>query len=156
MLWSEVVASPYLKDLPFKIELNQWGNIEMSPATNWHASLQSRTVAYLIRTMKTGECLTESPVMTALGVRVPDVSWRSAEHKRINDYDSPFAVAPELCIEVRSESNTTAEFEAKTSAYFAAGAKEVWWVEMDSKVRVFTLAGEQTTSVLAGERPHLG
>jgi Uma2 family endonuclease len=156
MLWSEVVASPYLRDLPFKIELNQWGNIEMSPATNWHASLQSRTVAYLIRNMKNGECLTESPILTALGVRVPDVAWRSDAHARKNNYDSPFAVAPELCIEVRSESNTNAEFEAKTSAYFAAGATEVWWVEMDSKVRVFTAAGEQEASTLAGERPQLG
>ena len=30
MLWSEVITNPYLKNLPFKIELNRYGKIEMS------------------------------------------------------------------------------------------------------------------------------
>ena len=37
--WREVVESPYLRDLPFKLELNEDGKVEfaMSPATNWHS-----------------------------------------------------------------------------------------------------------------------
>ncbi len=31
MTWEEVCDDPRLQDLPYKIELNQWGNIEMSP-----------------------------------------------------------------------------------------------------------------------------
>lgn len=42
MQWQEVIDNPYLKNLPFKIELNRWGRIEMSPASNRHALLQSR------------------------------------------------------------------------------------------------------------------
>lgn len=36
MQWSEVITNPFLKNLPFKIELNKWGKIEMSPASNQH------------------------------------------------------------------------------------------------------------------------
>ena len=91
--------------------------------------------------------------MTALGVRVPDAAWRSDAHIRKHAYESPFSVAPELCIEVRSESNTNAEFEAKTVAYLAAGAHEVWWVELDARVRVFDATGEVANSALVGELP---
>ncbi len=40
--WREVVDSPYLRDLPFKLELNEDGKVEfaMSPATNRHSLLQ--------------------------------------------------------------------------------------------------------------------
>ena len=36
MTWEEVLADRSLQDLPYKIELNKWGNIEMSPAKNRH------------------------------------------------------------------------------------------------------------------------
>ena len=32
MTWEEVCADPSLQDLSYKIELNKWENIEMSPA----------------------------------------------------------------------------------------------------------------------------
>ena len=153
MQWAEVVANPSLRDLPFKIELNQWGLIEMSPASTWHSGLQGRVLAYLFKKNLGGEVAPEMAVATRIGVRVADASWRSAEHIRVNAYDSPLSVAPELCIEVRSESNTNAEFEAKTAAYLAAGALEVWWVELDARVRVFDATGEMASSVLVGELP---
>ncbi len=34
MEWREVVEHPSLKDLPFKIETNEWGNIMMAPASD--------------------------------------------------------------------------------------------------------------------------
>jgi hypothetical protein len=42
--WREVVNSPYLRDLPFKLELNENGKVEfaMSPATNRHSWWQFR------------------------------------------------------------------------------------------------------------------
>lgn len=33
MEWREVVEHPSLKDLPFKIETNEWGKIIMAPVT---------------------------------------------------------------------------------------------------------------------------
>ena len=37
-----------------------------------------------------------------------------------------FPRAPEICVEVKSPSNTEAEIQEKISLYFDAGAKEVW------------------------------
>jgi hypothetical protein len=34
MEWIEVLADPVLRDLPYKIELNEYGKIVMSPASN--------------------------------------------------------------------------------------------------------------------------
>ena len=36
MDWSSAINNPFLKDLPFKIELDKWGKILMSPASNNH------------------------------------------------------------------------------------------------------------------------
>ena len=51
MTWEEVCDHPLLQDLPFKIELNKWGNIEMSPARNRHAEYQGE-IEFLLRTLK--------------------------------------------------------------------------------------------------------
>ena len=40
MTWQEVIYSPYLQNLPFKIELSKWGEVEMSPASNLHGKRQ--------------------------------------------------------------------------------------------------------------------
>jgi hypothetical protein len=39
MQWSEVLEMPYLQNLPFKIELNRFGQILMSPASNLHSEV---------------------------------------------------------------------------------------------------------------------
>ena len=49
MLWNDVINSPYLRDLPFKIELNKWGKIEMSPASNVHGHQQGKIYSELKR-----------------------------------------------------------------------------------------------------------
>ena len=38
MTWQEVLDDPRLQNLPYKIELDQWGRIVMSPADNRLAS----------------------------------------------------------------------------------------------------------------------
>lgn len=40
MQWSDVLRNPFLQNLPFKIELNKWGKIEMTPASNQHGIAQ--------------------------------------------------------------------------------------------------------------------
>ncbi len=59
MQWQEVIDNPYLKNLPFKIELNRWGNIEMSPASNRHAFIQSQLAQLIRACIGKGETLTE-------------------------------------------------------------------------------------------------
>ncbi len=77
MLWSEVINNPYLKNLPFKIELNRYGKIEMSPASNKHGRLQSYFSMLLERKLKGGVSLAECSIQTEDGVKVADVAWFS-------------------------------------------------------------------------------
>ncbi len=127
--WTDLINDPSLHDLPYKIELNSDGKIEMSPASNRHGTLQARVARALGNAMPGGEVITECSVLTDIGVRVPDVAWASSEFLESQQDSTPFTRAPELCVEVNSPSNTAREIENKVRAYLAAGAREVWVVE---------------------------
>ena len=131
MQWSEVITDPSLRDLPYKIELNKWGIIEMSPASNWHALTQGKLVGLLRAFFQFGEVLVECSIQTSDGVRVPDVAWCSDEFLRIHGEVTPFPKAPELCIEVVSPSNSRHEMERKIGLFLEAGAQEVWLVSRE-------------------------
>ena len=155
MQWSDVLAEPTLRDLPFKIELNQLGTIEMSPASTWHGRRQGKLIAYLNRKLLVGSVFPEVAIQTVIGVRVPDVVWCSEVFDKVQGNKSPLPLAPELCVEVLSDSNTDAEMSAKRAAYFAAGAQEVWLVADDLRITVYTRDGIQPTSAIVGEAPTL-
>ena len=105
MLWSEVIASPYLQNLPFKIELNKWGNIEMSPASNKRGKLQG-DVCTELRKKKGGVVISQCSIQTTEGVKVADVAWISnALYKRLGD-ETPYSQCPEICVEIKSPSNS--------------------------------------------------
>jgi Uma2 family endonuclease len=135
MTWNDVLASPYLKDLPFKIELNKWGKIEMSPASNEHGSLQFNVGKELDR-RPGGTVVMECSVATTDGVRVADAAWISNERLAAMGPVTPYSRAPEICVEVKSPSNSWAEMEMKAALYLEAGAEEVWIVELDGQRRV--------------------
>lgn len=147
--WAEVVADRTLRDLPYKIELNAWGKIEMSPANNRRGLLQARLASELARQLPAGEVFTECSVLTGIGVRVPDVAWASSQFVDLHAEATPFPTAPEICVEIVSPSNSEDEIEAKTAAYLAAGAKEVWTVSEDAAVRYFDASGECKNSCFA-------
>jgi Uma2 family endonuclease len=68
--------------------------------------------------------------------RIPDVtfaSWDRFPDRRIPAEPIP-SLAPDLVIEMLSESNTRAEMERKRSEYFAAGVNLIW--EFDPRARV--------------------
>ncbi|MCS3669322.1 Uma2 family endonuclease [Salinibacter ruber] len=46
----------------------------------------------------------------------------------------PTTLAPEICVEVMSESNDWEEMEEKADLYRKAGAEEVWIVDGEEKV----------------------
>ncbi len=77
MQWQDVLADKSLRDLPYKIELNEYGNIEMSPSSFTHSYLQG-TLAFLLRAQLGGEVFTELVIETGKGVKVPDVAWGQA------------------------------------------------------------------------------
>ncbi len=154
MQWSEVVAHPDLQRLPFKIELNQFGSIEMSPASVAHARIQA-AVTLLLDKIKDGCVMTEPPVHTILGVRVPDAAWASNQFMTQQGDNSPLLNAPEICVEVLSEGNSQTEMGAKTSAYLSAGAKEVWLVQLSKRIDVYSAGGKQQKSAYFRRMPTL-
>ena len=149
MQWSEVISNPLLQDLPFKIELNQFGNIIMSPASNQHGRLQVQVSINLSNKLPQGEVIAECSIDTYEGVKVADVAWASNEFIRTFAYKTPYPKAPEICVEIVSPSNSKAEIANKINLYLAKGANEVWIVYENGKVDTFTHAGEINKSSIA-------
>jgi Uma2 family endonuclease len=137
MQWSEVLKSPYLQNLPFKIELNKFGQVLMSPASNRHGSIQVEIGALFLHKLPKGKTFSECSIQTRDGVRVADIAWASAEFLFRHGDVTPFPQAPELCVEIVSPSNTKAEIDYKVSLYFAQGAQEVWLVSLQKKVTIY-------------------
>ena len=68
MKWLEVCQNKALQDLPFKIELNEWGHITMTPASNKHGHIQVLIAFTLMQQKTAGRVLTECSVQTSQGV----------------------------------------------------------------------------------------
>ena len=154
MEWCEVVEHPSLKDLPFKIETNEWGKIVMTPAAVTHARYQARIIVWFTRLGGGDGVASECPIQTAKGVRVADVAWGSASFfKRHGSRVLLFVESPEIVVEVESASNSHEEMEEKKQLYFAAGAKEVWFCGEEGDIHFFNPQGELERSELFGEFP---
>ena len=147
--WNELCRDPSLEDLPYKIELNAWGKVEMSPPAVPHARLQSEVAQQLGAQLKDGLAYTECPIVTDIGVRLPDVAWASNAFRARHKGSSPLPQAPEICVEIISPSNFDAEIVEKTRAYLAAGAQEVWLVAQNGTVRYIDNTGEKPQSRFA-------
>jgi Uma2 family endonuclease len=147
--WDEICRDPSLQDLPYKIELNAWGKIEMSPASNRHGRLQAALAAEFTRQLPDGMTLTECSILTSIGIRVPDVVWASARFMTAYGEITPYTRAPDICVEILSPSNVEAEIEEKTRAYLKAGAEEVWLVSEDGAIRYVDGKGQRAKSSFA-------
>ncbi|MCI5193797.1 MAG: Uma2 family endonuclease [Candidatus Electrothrix sp. AU1_5] len=155
MEWAEVIGNPLLQNLPFKIELNRFGKILMTPASNRHGRIQGRMAANLINTLPHGEVITECSIQTSEGVKVADVAWASDEFIRTFAYETPYPKAPEICIEILSPSNSKAEITGKVDLYLAKGAQEVWVVYEDGRITIYSHIGEIQKSTLAPDAQKL-
>ena len=118
-------------NIPGKIEIDVWGRLLMSPASNYHSALQTELARRL--GALGGKAFVKASVVTVVGVLVADVAWASAEFMRAHKFQTPYRKAPELCVEVVSPSNSRKELREKIDAYLATGAKEVWIVYPQSK-----------------------
>ncbi len=145
MQWQEVVNDPTLQDLPYKIELNEWGNIEMSPASFIHGSLQAE-IAFVLRTQLQGHIYTELAIQTTAGVRVPDTAWSSDEYYDSHCHELFASTAPEICIEIVSPSNSPAEMLRKVALFLESGAIEVWLIKEDKSIQFYNAEGVRERS----------
>jgi Uma2 family endonuclease len=138
MNWRQACEDKSLANLPFKIELNRHGQILMSPTRNKHGFYQAQ-IAHLLKTLlPQGFVLTECAIDTAEGTFVADVTWASADRFETIEEEFSCSIAPEVCVEIWSESNSAEEIGHKREIYFAKGAVEFWYCDKDGRMTFFT------------------
>jgi Uma2 family endonuclease len=124
--YRKLCDDPCYANVPGKLEIDPWGRLLMSPASNYHSAIQAALVGSL--SVLGGRAFVESSILTQAGVLVPDVAWASEPFLQAHGFETPYTRAPELCIEVVSPSNSRKELREKIAAYLLAGASEVWLV----------------------------
>jgi Uma2 family endonuclease len=148
MNWQAICDNPALKDIPFKVETNKWGKIELSPASNEHGIYQAILIEWLVKLGENGRPISECGIQTAQGVKVSDVAWGSYAFFGKNKRENPYQESPEIVIEILSPSNTLQEMREKRELYFARGAKEFWVCGNDGGMRFFNNYHELSESAL--------
>jgi Uma2 family endonuclease len=151
--WRQLADHAIVAAIPCKVELDEKGAIVVSPPTLRHAFIQGWLTRELALQRPEGTALPSCPIETDIGMRVPDVVWVSAELMGRHRNETEFRVAPELCVEVLSPTNTWAEIAERVAGYLAAGAIEVWVVGEDGLPEIHTSAGRVPRSTLGFELP---
>ncbi|MDM8538488.1 Uma2 family endonuclease [Desulfobacterales bacterium HSG17] len=151
MKWQQLCNNSNFNDLPYKIELNEQGQIIMSPSRLMQGAYQSEVVKKLAELLTDGQIITECAIQTPKGTKVADVAWFSyARWQQVKDeFESLFA--PEICIEILSPSNSDYEMNMKKKLYFSGGAKEVWICKEDGTMNFYIPKGEIENSGIVPE-----
>ncbi len=149
MKWQEILSNPFFQNAPFKVELNKFGQILMSPASNWHGIFQFNVGNAIKEAKRSGVIIIECSILTSDGVRVADVAWASNEFYAEFGGQTPYPKAPEICVEVKSPANSKGEMDEKIRLYLAKGALEVWIVDENAKVNFYTHTGKLKKSKIA-------
>jgi hypothetical protein len=74
MKWSEVMNNSVLSGLPFKVELNEYGQILLSSISNKRSVLKSEIGVWLCRMSENGCAINNCSIETKKGMRVADVA----------------------------------------------------------------------------------
>lgn len=137
-VWEKVLADPFYNTLEHRIETDAFGQIIMSPPPNFdHGSRQYRIGSLIEELLRNGKVATECPISTSQGVRAADTVWISLSRLKESQSKSVLTIAPEICVEVLSPSNTHREMAEKKSLYFEAGADEVWFCSEDGDLTFY-------------------
>lgn len=151
--WTEITSDPLLSELSYKVETNQRGQILLSPHSAYHSDQQGDVMALLGQHAPGGLPRPEFPICTTKGIKMPDVVWVTKDRREdMRDTGDPPTLAPEICIEVMSDSNDWEEMHQKRSLYREAGADEVWIVDRDGRIRFFG-EEEMKQSTIAPDMP---
>lgn len=153
MNWQQVCDDPALQDLPFKIELNEYGQIVMTPASNQRGQYQARIIGLLGRQLIEGNLISECSVDTSKGTKVADAAWASDDFLARHGTRTPYPEAPEVCVEISSPSNSKRELAMKTGLYFARGAREVWVCDSSGSLVFHDATGENFASQIFPDFP---
>jgi Uma2 family endonuclease len=153
MNWLDLCKDKNLNDLPYKIELNNAGQIIMSPTRNWHGYYASKIARLLAEFMKTGETLVECAIETEDSTKVADAVWASSDRFQVIKDEASCSIAPEICVEVRSPTNSKEEIVRKRRLYLTAGASKFWVCDNDGQVEFYDATGKISRSRLCPSFP---
>ena len=153
MTWVEACNDKSLQNLPYKIELNRQGKLLMSPTRNKHGFFQGEIAHLLRKFLAQGQVIVECAIDTSEGTYVADVCWVSQERFKIIVEEISSSIAPEICVEVWSPSNTAEEIEMKRRLYLGKGAIEFWYCDDQGVVTPFDASGQLAKSKLCPEFP---
>ena len=98
----------------------------MSPPPAFgHVSYAGKIIGWLNELLPDGRALPETPVLTADGIKVLDVTWISAAYAQELETKKPLVLelAPEICVEVLSPSNSKPEMNEKRALYLRPGRR---------------------------------
>ncbi|BBL75820.1 Uma2 family endonuclease [Methylomagnum ishizawai] len=127
MDWDHVWTDALLSDLPFKVELDPWGQIVMNPIKVRHVLMRNAISDQLKQVIagygKTFQCL---PVMTPENIKMPDVVWFSPERYEEMRNSEVSPIMPEICVEVLAPGESVERLLHKKDLYLAGGAVEFW------------------------------
>src|SRR5438093_487229 len=94
-----------------------------------------------------------APVETADGVKGADVVWLSPARHPGRERYTVMKVAPEICVEIFSPSNSSAEMEERRRLFFECRAEEVWQCD-DGRMQFFASQGPIAASQLCPAFPN--
>ena len=143
--WQELGADP---DTPDYYELNEYGELIMTPKPTNDHQRTSTAVAFALHGQLGPEAVIDVAVLTDRGVRVPDVVWMRLSRWDQAKGQTPLTFVPDVGVEVLSPGNTRAEISMKTGAYLRGGAKEVIIVGLRGEIEFFGPEGKRTQSAL--------
>ena len=155
MTWKDLCLDKRFEDLPFKIERNGRGQIIMSPTTNRHGYFAFRIGELMREHLPTGKVIVECGVDTEDGTKETDAAWPSAERFHKIEDEFSCSIAPEICVEVVSPSNSIAEMNHKKQLYPKAGASEVWFCDLEGNMTFHNATEKLRNSAMAPEFPLL-
>ena len=125
----------------------------MTSAPNKRGHIQVLIAFTLMQQKTAGRVLTKCSVQISQGVKVADAAWGSDAFFARHGMDTPYLQAPELCVEIRSPSNSIGEMLAKKDLYLARGAQESWLVDEEGRLSFYSYGGEQEQSTLFADFP---
>lgn len=155
-VWEEVIKEPYYHTIEGRIETNRVGEVLMSPPpAPEHGRHQFQIGFEIQKRLPEGAVCTECPVSTSDGVKGIDVAWLSMERLKARGTEKVYTIAPEICVEVISTSNTRRELDQKKFPYFEAGALEVWFCSPNGQISFHLKEAPETPadSVMVPDRP---
>ena len=123
------------------------------PPRREHAELQGEIARLLGLLMQGGRAVPECPLETSEGVKAVDVAWVSRSRRASQLKQACYLIAPEICVEIESPSNSREELMERKRLCFEKGAQEFWLCDLNGRMTLFDPAGEIAKSKLCPAFP---